>query len=345
MTGHLYCERLGQYEPRQTGIHSDDLVCGLRRLTTAVHRHGARIFAQIGHAGSQSVVPRNDPVAPSPVANLMTGRNVEEATGEEIATAIEAFASGARRALEAGFDGIHVHGANGYLISEFSSPLTNRRTDAWGGSADRRDRFPLEVVRAIRAAVPPAVPVTMKIGFVDAPDGGYGLDESVPRARKLVAAGLDAIEVSSNVMRSYADSARQYVAVDRRRAISDLLLHRALAGPEEEAYFLPWAQALRQDVDTQIILVGGMRRTETMESILRDGGADFIAMARPFVREPDLARQLAAGRRGRVDCTSCNLCLIHDGHYALRCWRTPRRRLVKHALYRLSGGFRRGAGV
>jgi 2,4-dienoyl-CoA reductase-like NADH-dependent reductase (Old Yellow Enzyme family) len=341
-TGHLYCDPRGQYAPRQTGIHADDLIPGLRRLTDAVHRHGARIFGQVAHAGSQSRVPGNRPLAPSPVPNPLTGREVEAAAEEAIQTAIAAFGAGARRAVEAGFDGVHIHGANGYLISEFSSPLTNRRTDAWGGSPKARDRFALMVARAVRAALPAGMPVTMKLGMADAVPGGYGVEESVPRAARIVGAGIDAIEVSCNAMRLASDSARQYVAVDRRRALADFLWHRLLSDAEPEAYFLPWARALRRRVDTTIILVGGMRRTETMEALLRDGEADFLALARPLIREPDLVGQFAAGRRGLVGCTSCNLCLMHEGRHALRCWRAPRHRLLAHALYRLTGGFRRG---
>jgi 2,4-dienoyl-CoA reductase-like NADH-dependent reductase (Old Yellow Enzyme family) len=345
-TGHMFCERRGQYERGQTGIDADERIPGLTRLAAAVHRHGGKIFAQIAHAGSQSLIAGNRPLAPSPVANAMTGRDVAEASEDEITTTVETFGQAARRAVEAGFDGVHIHGANGYLISEFSSPATNRRTDGWGGAAASRDRLALEIVRRVRAAVPRTHGLSMKLGFVDAVTGGLGLDESVPRAGRLVAAGLDAIEVSSNVMLGYADSAMPYVAVDRSRALADLLLHRVLRGePAREAYFRPWAHALRAKVDTTIVLVGGLRRTETMEEILASGDADFLALARPFVREPDLVRQLANGRRGRVDCTSCNLCLMHDGYHSLRCWRTPRRRLLHHAVFRLLGGFRHGLGT
>jgi 2,4-dienoyl-CoA reductase-like NADH-dependent reductase (Old Yellow Enzyme family) len=346
-TGHLYCHPRGRYAPRQTGIYSDDLVPGLRRLVETVHRHGARIFAQVAHAGSQSRIPDNEPLAPSPVPNQLTGREVGEASEEEVWEAIDAFAAGARRAVEAGFDGVHIHGANGYLISEFSSPLTNRRGDRFGGSAEARDTFALEVVRRVRAVVPADLAVTMKVGFVDAVPEGERLDltESVGRAGRLVAAGVDAIEVSCNAMRKASDSAAVYVAVDRRRAFADLLLHRVLAGPEPEAYFRPWAQALRREVETKIVLVGGMRRTETMESILSSGDADFVALARPFIREPDLVRRLAAGRQTQAACVSCNLCLLHEGHHSLRCWRVPRRRLLEHARYRFSGALNRPAGV
>jgi 2,4-dienoyl-CoA reductase-like NADH-dependent reductase (Old Yellow Enzyme family) len=338
-TGHLFCDRRGRYAPRQTGIHDDRLVAGLRELTDAVHRHGGRIFAQLAHAGSQSRDPSAEPLAPSPVPNELTGRLVGEASDAEVEATLDAFAAAARRAVDAGFDGVHVHGANGYLISEFSSPLANRRADRWG----ERDEFALEVVRRVRAAVPPERAVTMKLGLVDAvPEaGGLALAESVPRAARLVAAGLDALEVSCNVMRRPTDSAAAYVAVDTRRAAEDLLVHRLGKPPHAEAYFLPWARALRAQVETGIVLVGGLRTRATMESLLRAGDCDFVALARPFIREPALVRSFAAGREG-VACVSCNLCLTHEGHHALRCWRVPRRRLLQHAAYRFSGGFARG---
>jgi 2,4-dienoyl-CoA reductase-like NADH-dependent reductase (Old Yellow Enzyme family) len=169
---------------------------------------------------------------------------------------------------------------------------------------------------------------------------GLDLDESVPRAARLVEAGLDGLEISCGVMQQASDSARQYVAVDRHRAAEDLLPHRLLGTPAPEAYFLPWARAVRAATGAPIVLVGGMRTIGTMERLVRDGEADFIALARPLIREPDLVRQLVEGRTGRVDCTSCNLCLLHEGHHSLRCWRTPRRRLAEHALFRLRGGLR-----
>jgi 2,4-dienoyl-CoA reductase-like NADH-dependent reductase (Old Yellow Enzyme family) len=341
MTGHLFCEPRGRYAPAQVGIHDDAMIPGLDELARSVKDGGARIFAQVAHAGSQSRAFGVEPLAPSPIPNALTGRMVGEATNAEVEAAISAFAAGARRAVEAGFDGIHIHGANGYLISEFCSPLTNRREDEWGGDAERRGRFLLEIVRAIRAVVPSGFPVTLKLGIADAEQPGLTAEESLDRCRRLVGAGIDAIEVSVNVMVAPSDS-RTYVAVGRRRAAEDWLVHRLLAEPAEEAYFDGWARRLRETVDTKIILVGGLRTTATMERVIASGDADFVAMARPFIREPDLVSQIAAGRTGRVDCTSCNLCLRHEGHHSLRCWRTPRERLLQHAIYRFSGGLGRG---
>jgi len=340
LSGHMFCHWRGRYATRQVGIHEDGMVPGLKRLVEAVHRHDTKIFAQLAHAGSQSRVVGNRPLAPSPIPNALTGRMVDAASDAEIQEAIAAFAAGAARAAEAGFDGVHIHGANGYLISEFSSPLTNQRTDRWGGSPEARDAFIVEVLKAVRQTLPSDMAITVKLGLQDAVPGGMRLAEGVRRGEVLAAAGADAIEVSCNAMRVPSDSAKEYVAVGPARAFRDLLLHRLVSAPYPEAYFLEPARMLRQRVSKPIILVGGMRTPETMEGILASGVADFIALARPFIREPDLVMKLAEGRRGPVACTSCNLCLMHESHHSLRCWRIPRRRLLEHAVYRLRGGFR-----
>ena len=345
ITGHMYVDPRGKYAQGQTGVHDDLVLDGLRTLTDRVHRHGATIFGQVAHAGSQSRVPDNTPLAPSPVPNPLTGAEVDGASDSEIEHAIEAFAAAARRVAAAGFDGVHIHGANGYLITEFTSPVTNRRMDKWGGSSENRDRFPTAIVEAVRSAVPVGFPVTMKIGMVDAVPGGLEVDESVRRSSVLVGAGLDGVEVSCGLMRTPSDSANTYVAVGPKRAAQDLIVHRLLSPPRPEAYFRPWARSLRAEVDTKVILVGGMRTTGTMREVLESRDADFVAMARPMIREPDLVAQIERGREGQVDCTSCNLCMMHEGHHRLQCWRTPRIRLLQHAVYRLSGGFKRATVI
>jgi NADH:flavin oxidoreductase / NADH oxidase family len=128
-------------------------------------------------------------------------------------------------------------------------------------------------------------------------------------------------------------SIRPYVAVDGKRAFADLLYHRLLyAHGEDEAYFLEDAKALRPHTELPIILVGGLRRADTMAGIIESGVADFISMARPFIRQPDLASRLLSGQQEIADCVSCNMCLKYDGKAGLRCWRTPRSRLLQHAV-------------
>jgi 2,4-dienoyl-CoA reductase-like NADH-dependent reductase (Old Yellow Enzyme family) len=344
ITGHMFVDRRGQYDGDQTAIDTDEAIGPLEAVTAAVHRHGGKIFAQISHAGSQSVAVASRPIAPSGMPNVMTGRQVPAATSAEIEATVEAFGAAARRAVAAGFDGVHLHGANGYLISQFSSPLTNQREDRWGGSPDRRDRFAIEVTRRVRAELPPTHALSVKLGFTDIMEGGLGLDESIPRAKLLVAAGADAFEVSCNLMSSYADNIVPYVAVSTRRAVADLLPHRLLRTPAAEAYYRWIVRALRPAVQVPLVLGGGIRSVATMADIVTSGDADFVALARPFIREPSLVRRIEHGLRGTVNCTSCNICIMHSGHHPLQCWRIPRGQLARHAFLRVTGEFRGGIG-
>ena len=332
LLGHAFVHSRGQSLPNQTGIHDDAMIPGLAQLTGAVHRAGGKIFAQLAHAGNQGGMSGFAMVAPSAMANALTGSVAESASDEEIQEVIEAFGAAAARAREAGFDGIHIHAANGYLLSSFGSPHSNTRTDRWGGDAERRSRLLTRVYQSIREVVGPEFPVTAKVGMEDQVDNGLELSESVERVRELASLGLDGVEVSVGLMASGAGSCHKYVAVDRRRALADHLYFRMFSPPSGEAYFEPYAQAIRAVVpDLTLLLVGGIRTTETVERILADGSCDFVCLARPLIREPDVVAQIEAGRRGRFDCTSCNLCLENEGSARLQCWRTPRVRLIHAA--------------
>lgn len=340
LTGHMFVHPRGRYFHRQAGIHEDSLVSSLRQFTTMIHGEGGTIFAELGHAGSQCRDPGITPLAPSPVANFVSAREPAAASEAEIDEAVNAFGHGARRAREAGFDGVHIHAGHGYLISEFSSPHGNRRDDDWGGDAARRSRFLMAVYQAVRAAVGADFPVTVKLGMADSmAEGGLRLEESLARAAALEEAGVDAIEVSVGIMHLLTKSAGEFVGVTAKRAIQDLVVHRLIYPAAKEGYFLAAAQAAKQMLKhTPIILVGGIRTTETMGRVLAEGTADFISMARPFIREPDLPNKIIAGKRGLVDCVSCNICMEHEGHDPLQCWRIDKRMLLNHLLFRLRRG-------
>jgi len=335
ITGHAYVEPRGQCSDRQIGIYSDCQVDGLKRLTDAVHSQGGRIFAELSHAGSQCGMAHIEPVAPSAARNDIFGTAARALTAQEIDELIVAFAEAARRAIKAGFDGIHIHGGNGYLISQFSSPYTNRRTDEWGGDAARRNRFIVEVYSAIRLAVGPDIPISARYGIADAITGGLEMKEGIDRAVLLRQAGIDAIEVSFGIMDSYLSNIRPYVGLTLGRAVSDWVLPWLWRKPSAEAYYLPFAAALRRASDVPIILVGGVRSTNAMAAALDSGNVEFLSFARPFVREPDFPNQLMAGRTGVVDCVSCNICLEHDGYDALKCWRKNAGSLAAHALWKI----------
>ena len=330
LTGHMYVDPRGQASANQTGIHDDKVIPGLRQATEAVHEAGGRIFAQIGHCGSQTMMSSITPVAPSPVPNAMYTIQPEELSSDEVQGLVEAFGTAAGRAAEAGFDGIHVHGGNGYLISEFCSPHANTRDDDWGGDAERRSRFFFEVAEAVRAAVGDELPVTARLSVEDSVPGGLQRPESLERARGLAERGIDGFETTYGVMRSYFENIRPYVAVGRAQAWRNLLVQRARQPAGAEAYYRPFARAVKEATGLPIILVGGVRTTQTMTDILASGDADFLAMARPFIREPDLVRKLEAGRTGGVECVSCNMCLAHDGFDPLQCWRDNPRNVAVH---------------
>jgi 2,4-dienoyl-CoA reductase-like NADH-dependent reductase (Old Yellow Enzyme family) len=317
-------------------MHTDDVIHGLQAVTRAVHAAGAPIFAQLNHAGSQSRLNEVDRLAPSAIMNPQTGRMPRVASDEEIWAIIEAFGQAAGRAQEAGFDGVHLHAGHGYVLSEFLSPHTNRRSDTWGGSLLNRQRFLMAVVQAIRSSVAQDFPVTVKLGVQDFVVGGLPLEEGLDTAGRLAAAGIDAIEVSAGLTTPKIESVIQYAGLTRRRALQDKLFHRVFSRQSPEAYFGDAAAHVKRTVTCPVILVGGLRSIETMESFVGGGQADFVSLARPFIRESDLVAQVLSGRRGFVDCTSCNICQQHDGVHSLRCWRKTNRRLLLHAFYRLT---------
>jgi 2,4-dienoyl-CoA reductase-like NADH-dependent reductase (Old Yellow Enzyme family) len=337
MTGHIYVQARGQYEPRQLGLDHDDKIAPLARITAEVHRHDGRIFAELSHAGSQSLIPEIVPLAPSIVPNAIFARPPVEMTGADIEDVIASFAAAASRAQRAGFDGVHLHSGNGYLLSQFNSPFANRRDDRWGGDVGRRARFIVEVFRAVRRATGADFPITARLGLADAVAGGLALSDGLSIARQLAAEGVAALEVTYGVMTSYRENIRPYAGVSRWRAIADGMLHRSFSQPVAEAYYRPFARAAKAAVDIPVILVGGVRSTEVMEDVISSGDADFLALARPFVREPDLVNKIAQGRRGPVDCVSCNICFLHEGIDPLRCWRTPAAMLQHICGYYLKG--------
>jgi 2,4-dienoyl-CoA reductase-like NADH-dependent reductase (Old Yellow Enzyme family) len=323
ITGHIYVEPRGQYEPRQLGFDRDNRIAPLKRVTDAVHRHGGVIFAELSHAGSQSLIPEIEPLAPSIVPNAIFARPPAAMTDADIRKVIGDFGAAAARAKSAGFDGIHLHSGNGYLLAQFNSPHTNRRNDRWGGDAQKRAQFILNVYGAVREATGPNFPITARPGLADTVSNGLKLEEGLSIARQLAARGLAALEVTYGVMTSYRENIRPYAGTTRWRAIADGMLHRTFSAPVAEAYYRPFARAAKSAIDIPVVLVGGVRSTEVMDQIVRSGDADFLAMARPFVREPDLVNKIATGRRGPVDCVSCNICFLHEGIDPLQCWRTP----------------------
>ena len=212
-------------------------------------------------------------------------------TVEDISRVVDAFGAGARRAKDWGFDAVQLHGAHGYLINQFLSPLTNRRTDAYGGSIENRCRFLLEVYEAVRSAVGSDYPVMIKMNGSDNLEGGLTIEDAVFAAKALDKAGIDCIEVSGGTPASGN-------MTPARTKINT---------PEKEAYNLSLASQFRSAVKCPIMVVGGFRSFEVAEKTIQES-ADYISMARPFIREPALVKRWQEGDRSPARCISCNSC-------------------------------------
>lgn len=294
ITGHAYIREDGRSGWQMMGIHNNNLIPGLKRLSRETHKYDARIFVQINHVGRYAPggIIQTNPLAPS-IIDEDDRKGVyppREMTSNDIKEIIQAFGRAAARAQEAGFDGVQIHAAHGYLVNQFLSPRTNRRTDEWGGSTENRARFLLEIIREIRAKVGPDFPVWVKINCEDFIKDGLFLEESLTVAEKLSQAGINAIEISGGV---------QFETVIRLE----------VGKKEPEAYFLPQAEEFRKRLDTPLILVGGIRRLETIEMLVKDKGMDLVSMSRPLIREPDLPLKLQKKLTDQATCISCNRCL------------------------------------
>ncbi len=308
VTGYAYIREDGRSDMDQNALHNDALVAPWRTITDAVHEAvpDCRIAVQIVHGGRQCKPDATCATfAPSAVHDPRAGITPRAMTPAEIEEVIEDFAAASRRAKRAGFDGVQLHAAHGYLISQFLSPHTNRRTDEWGGSVSKRARFAVEIIGACRRAVGDDYPLFAKLNCTDLLPGGITLDQVAETSALLADAGLEAIELS----------AWMYEA--------PLELSPSRKGdphPSQEAYFLREARAAKRDLpkDFPVGLCGGIRSREVGEGLLEDEGFAFLAMSRPFIAEPDLAKRLKHGQP-RVACDSCNECIEGDRHPIVNC--------------------------
>lgn len=293
ISGHTYISPVGQASPWQLGIYDDSLIEGLKSMIDAVHAAGGKIVAQLAHAGHFALEAAigTAPVVASNFDGLAQTPRTELSLSD-IQALKDAYVQAAQRAKSAGFDGIQLHSAHGYLFSQFLSPWFNRRTDEYGGSIDNRVRIHVETIQALRNAVGKDYPLLVKMNCEDFSDGGLTVAESIQAAGQMVAAGLDAIELSGGLLNGGKLS-------PTRPNINT---------PEKEAYFKDAARAFKEELDVPLVLVGGIRSLDVVESLLDAGTADYFSLCRPLIREPDLINRWQSGDRTRSRCLSDNLC-------------------------------------
>jgi 2,4-dienoyl-CoA reductase-like NADH-dependent reductase (Old Yellow Enzyme family) len=312
------------------------IVPALSELVSAVHRRGAAVSLQLGHCGyfsRNTQLPGRRSVGPSRLLNeygLLSGIPFSRAMSDsDLRATAGDYAKAAVLARRAGFDALELHFGHGYLLSQFLSPATNRRSDRYGGSLENRLRFPLEVLRAVRDSVGSATPLVAKTNLRDGFRGGLEIDEAVAVCRALEREGIDAIELTGGftsrtpfyLFRGKAPL-KEMIEVEKsrlHRIALRLFGRRAIRDyPFEELFFLPLARKVRESVRVPLVLLGGCLSTASLEAAMREG-FDFVAMGRALIADPDLVVRMADGRAERSRCTSCNRCVAEMDRGGVRC--------------------------
>lgn len=294
ITGYTFVRPDGKQLPGKMGIHTKDFAAEMRSLTQAVHKEGGKICIQLVHAGGQTTaqIAGRRPLAPSAVRVEQFPEEPQAMSRQDIDEIISAFGECALRAKEYGFDAVQLHAAHGYLINQFLSPLTNRRSDLYGGPVDNRCRFLLEVYRRVRSEVGPDFPVLIKLNGSDNLEGGLDISDAIHAARLLDQEKIDAIEVSGGTSAS-GEKVPVRTKIDR---------------PGREAYNLALAREIKKAVRCPVMTVGGFRSLDVINKTLIEDGIDYISMARPLIREPRLINRWKEGDVSPASCISCNGC-------------------------------------
>jgi len=288
-----YVEPRGKGSVRQVAVDHDNKIPGLRELATAVRANGAKVALQLFHGGRQSLssISGTQPVSASEVFCRLTREAPRALTVQEIKDVVEAFAEAARRAKEAGFDAVEIHGAHGYLINQFLSPLTNKRTDQYGGDVKGRTRFLLEILERVREKVGSGYPVLCRINGDDYIEGGITLEEAKAIAKMLEAGGVDALHISGGIYDSPVPVGTAPMALPRGNMVH-------------------LAAGIKGVVNVPVIAVGRINDPELAEEILQQGKADLVSMGRALLADPYLPRKAATGALDEINrCTACDECI------------------------------------
>ena len=293
ITGNVMVDRRALEGPRNVVVEDEQHLRLLREWAERAQANGAKMWMQISHPGRQT--PRGVSelvVAPSAVPVKGMGplfTTPREVTETEIEDIISRFAATAGVAQKAGFHGVQIHGAHGYLVSAFLSPLVNLREDAWGGTPGKRMRFLMEIVRAVRARVGAAFPVSVKLNSADFQRGGFSEEDSMAVVQALEAGGVDLIEISGGNYENPMMVSTGEVGAPTRESTR-----------QREAFFLEYAQKVRRVTNVPLMLTGGLRTVSTMAEIILEGYVDVVGLARPLAIDPDFSQKAIEGSVDRA---------------------------------------------
>jgi len=262
---HSYISIEGKANPKQTSIALDETIEPLRKLVEVIHKNESKVILQINHAGSAATkeVTGKEPVGPSAVPNPRKGTTPKELNIEEIADIVRKFAESARRAKLAGFDGVEIHSAHGYLLNQFLSPLSNKRKDEYGGSLKNRMKIHLEVVKAVREAVGESYPIFLRLGASDYIKGGTTIEDSKILSVELVKAGVDILDISGGFCGYIPESV-------------DLKV---------QGYFYPLSSAIKEVVDIPVIVTGGITDIISGNNLIKENKSDLVGVGRAIFKD------------------------------------------------------------
>ncbi|MFS1511413.1 NADH:flavin oxidoreductase/NADH oxidase family protein [Chengkuizengella sp. SCS-71B] len=290
ITGHVMIDRKALAEPRNIVVDNEDVLPFLETWAKRGSKNNTQLWMQLNHPGKQTFKGMADEsVAPSAIPlEGDIGRFVappRELKHEEILDIIQRFGYSAKLAQKAGFTGVQIHAAHGYLISQFLSPRHNHRKDEWGGDIHGRMKFLIEIYREIRSQTTGAFPIAVKMNSADFMKAGFTEEESIYVAEHLEKEGVDLLEISGGSYESPQMTGRNIKESTKKR----------------EAYFLDFAEKLRQSVNIPLLVTGGFRSKEGMENALHSEATDFIGLARPFAVSPDLPNLLNQNKIQKID--------------------------------------------
>jgi 2,4-dienoyl-CoA reductase-like NADH-dependent reductase (Old Yellow Enzyme family) len=326
----------GRAYPGMLMLHNDGLIESYKRMLDSVKRYDMPVFAQLGHGGGKihPSILKSRPVAPSRMMYPPYSVMARPVTEAEIREIIENCVNAAERARKAGFDGIQLHGAHGYLFSEFLSPRCNRRSDDWGGDTAGRFKIIGEIMRGIRQTLG-TYPILIKISGEDSDKNGMTLREAVSIAKMFTEAGGDAVEVSCGTLNPFDFMRVKTLPLDaavqldtyfytKPKAIQKILKTfmplMLKTPPLLENYNAGAAGEIKKKINIPVITVGGLRRRSEMERLLQAGTADYLALSRPLIMEPDLPAKFRDGRQSESRCIDCGYCAVGLTAAPLRCY-------------------------
>lgn len=309
ITGYAYITKDEQPNPHMMGIYDDSFIAEYKELTDMVHCNNSNIIMQIVYGGSQThMVPQSKVIwGPSAVKNEITGITPLEMSKKDIKSLIKFYSDAALRVKQAGFDGVELHAAHGYLLSQFLCPHYNTRTDEYGSSIDNRARIIFEIYQEIRKSVGNDFPIFIKINSEDFMEDGLTSEESIYVSKKLAEFGIDAIEISGG-----NESTQSVLDNNLGPARNKVILSE-----DRESYFKEHAAKLADIVDIPVILIGGNRHLDVMNDILNTTKIEYFSLARPLTAEPNLINRWIDGDIAKPKCISCN-----------QCYKTPGKRCI-----------------